>query len=320
MIGFELNGTPYYYVRNLQGDVTKIIDGSGNVVVQYAYGSWGKVLSITGSLASTVGAKNPIGYRGYYYDTESELYYLNSRYYDPETGRFISPDVVAEGGNLYTYCANDPVNRSDDSGLLSWNDIKNWGEKAVSTIKSGIEKAVLAVYKARKTVEGVKNNVLEDISNLNVFNIDPDVVRNAHYFSGYGGQLVILYGHTHAQQYASFSYGPIMGMHNAFKNDNWENTLKHEHGHYVQFMQLGLIKYTFAIALPSATHNDYYYHSQLWEVTADMLGGVPYSITSDPRSEFYHRAGAETAGWTYYNKARHSTMAQVIFDYFLCYR
>ena len=119
MIGFELNGTPYYYVRNLQGDVTKILAANGSVVVQYSYDSWGKILSVTGSLASTVGAKNPIRYRGYYYDTETELYYLNSRYYDPETGRFISPDVVAEGGNLYTYCTNDPVNRSDDSGYLS---------------------------------------------------------------------------------------------------------------------------------------------------------------------------------------------------------
>lgn len=119
MIGMEYNGTSYYYVRNLQGDVTKVIDGSGTVVVQYVYDTWGKVLSTTGSLASTVGAKNPIRYRGYYYDTETNLYYLNSRYYDPEVGRFISPDVVAEGGNLYTYCINDPINRSDESGYLS---------------------------------------------------------------------------------------------------------------------------------------------------------------------------------------------------------
>ena len=118
----------------MQGDVTKIIDGSGNVVVQYAYDSWGKVLSVTGSLASTVGAKNPIRYRGYYYDTESELYYLNSRYYDPEVGRFISPDVVAEDGNLYNYCQNDPVNRSDDSGYLSakWRKILKWA--AIATV------------------------------------------------------------------------------------------------------------------------------------------------------------------------------------------
>jgi RHS repeat-associated protein len=86
----------------LQGDVTKIVDTSGNTVVTYTYDSWGKVLSVTGTLATTVGKKNPIRYRGYYYDTESNLYYLNSRYYDPETGRFISADVVAEGGNLYT--------------------------------------------------------------------------------------------------------------------------------------------------------------------------------------------------------------------------
>lgn len=140
MIGLEINGTPYYYVRNLQGDVTKIIDGSGNVVVQYVYDSWGKVLSVTGTLASTVGAKNPIRYRGYYYDTESELYYLNSRYYDPETGRFISPDVVAEGGNLYTYCQNDPVNRSDDSGYLS----AKWKQRLMK-IAAGIVFAVGAV-------------------------------------------------------------------------------------------------------------------------------------------------------------------------------
>ena len=97
-------------------------------------------MSVTGSLASTVGAKNPIRYRGYYYDTETELYYLNSRYYDPETGRFISPDVVAEGGNLYTYCTNDPVNRSDDSGYLS----KAW-KRRLMKIAAGIVFTVGAV-------------------------------------------------------------------------------------------------------------------------------------------------------------------------------
>ena len=112
----------------MQGDVTKIIDGSGNVVVQYAYDSWGKVLSVTGSLASTVGAKNPIRYRGYYYDTESELYYLNSRYYDPETGRFINVDdieiavllgsEISEALNLYTYCNNNPVSLTDSTGYF----------------------------------------------------------------------------------------------------------------------------------------------------------------------------------------------------------
>lgn len=72
-----------------------------------------------GSQADTVGALNPIRYRGYYYDAETGFYYLNSRYYDAETGRFISPDVLSEDGNLYSYCQNDPINRSDESGYLS---------------------------------------------------------------------------------------------------------------------------------------------------------------------------------------------------------
>lgn len=66
-----------------------------------------------------MGVKNPIRYRGYYYDTESGFYYLQSRYYDPDVGRFISPDVLAENGNLYVYCLNDPINYCDQNGYLA---------------------------------------------------------------------------------------------------------------------------------------------------------------------------------------------------------
>jgi RHS repeat-associated core domain len=114
--GLQINGTSYYYVRNLQGDITKMVNTSGAVVVEYVYDSWGKVISTTGSLASTVGVQNPFRYRGYYYDTESNLYYLISRYYDPTTGRFISPDSIAQDGNLYTYCGDDPINFIDVNG------------------------------------------------------------------------------------------------------------------------------------------------------------------------------------------------------------
>lgn len=60
---FELDGVTYYYVRNLLGDVTGVIDTSGSLVAQYTYDSWGKVLSTTGSMANTVGTLNPIRYR-----------------------------------------------------------------------------------------------------------------------------------------------------------------------------------------------------------------------------------------------------------------
>ena len=121
--GFSYNGQSYFYLLNLQGDVIGIYDGSGNIVVRYTYDSWGKVISVTGSLADTVGVKNPLRYRGYYYDVETKLYYLQSRYYDPETCRFINADslLVAgddyiQGVNMFAYCQNNPVVYSDPSG------------------------------------------------------------------------------------------------------------------------------------------------------------------------------------------------------------
>ena len=112
----------YYFVMNLQGDVTAIVDTSGNPVVQYSYDAWGKILSVTGSMANTLGAQNPFRYRGYVYDNETGVYYLQSRYYDPEMGRFINADVFAStgqgllGNNMFAYCGNNPIVRIDTSG------------------------------------------------------------------------------------------------------------------------------------------------------------------------------------------------------------
>ena len=121
-VGMKYNGVQYWYQKNMQGDVVRILNASGAEVVSYAYDAWGKVLSVSGSLSSTVGAANPFRYRGYYYDTETGWYYLNTRYYDPNVGRFLSPDTIlgANGGllgyNLYAYCNNNPVMFSDPSG------------------------------------------------------------------------------------------------------------------------------------------------------------------------------------------------------------
>ena len=76
----------------MQGDVLGIMNANGVEVVSYAYDAWGKVLSVSGSLSSTVGAVNPFRYRGYYYDVETGWYYLNARYYDPNVGRLINAD------------------------------------------------------------------------------------------------------------------------------------------------------------------------------------------------------------------------------------
>ena len=88
LAGFQYNGVNYYYLKNGQGDVVAILDASGNIVAKYAYDAWGKLLSVTDAAgndksadASFIGNINPIRYRSYYYDTETGLYYLQSRYY-----------------------------------------------------------------------------------------------------------------------------------------------------------------------------------------------------------------------------------------------
>ena len=126
-LGFTLNGVEYYYVKNMQGDVVAIADENRQIVVVYTYNDYGKIESVSGSLADTVGTLNPIRYRGYYYDTETGFYFLNSRYYDPQICRFINADsdeILLEqddllGYNLFMYCLNDPINRFDDDGYLS---------------------------------------------------------------------------------------------------------------------------------------------------------------------------------------------------------
>ena len=124
LLGFKYDGNSYYYIRNLQSDITGILNSAGEQIVSYAYDAWGKLLSVAGSAADTIGEKNPFRYRGYYYDTETGLYYLNSRYYDPATERFINPDNIVISGDrmvglsLFAYCSNNPINISDPSGQL----------------------------------------------------------------------------------------------------------------------------------------------------------------------------------------------------------
>ena len=117
----------FYYQKNLQGDVVAIYDTAGAVQAKYSYDAFGNC-TITDSTNSTIANANPIRYRGYYYDTETSWYFLNSRYYSPEWRRFISPDDIAfldsesvNGLHLYCYCNNDPVNYADPSGhKLEW--------------------------------------------------------------------------------------------------------------------------------------------------------------------------------------------------------
>ena len=108
----------YYYILNLQGDVVQIIDANGVMQAEYVYSPWGEVISAEGDLAEI----NPLRYRGYYYDSETGFYYLQSRYYDPENHRFINADTKASTGqgfvgtNAFVYANNNPILLADDGG------------------------------------------------------------------------------------------------------------------------------------------------------------------------------------------------------------
>ena len=137
------NGTVYYYVLNVQGDVVGLLNASGAIAAKYTYDPWGKVTvqnpsGTTNVSSSFIGNINPLRYRGYYYDTETGFYYLQSRYYDPAICRFINADTYtttdADGllsTNMFAYCENNPISRFDPTGELFW-DVLDWAMAAMS--------------------------------------------------------------------------------------------------------------------------------------------------------------------------------------------
>ena len=154
MVGFEytspLNETSiYYYLRNLQGDVIAIYDTNGTLKVKYKYDAWGNCTVASGTTDYTLARINPIRYRGYYFDADTGLYYLNARYYNPEWRRFISPDDTSyldpetpNGLNLYVYCNNDPVNYADPSGHFT---LPNWAKWIIGGVAFATAFTITAV-------------------------------------------------------------------------------------------------------------------------------------------------------------------------------
>ncbi len=130
--GIVYSGETYLYRKDAQGNIVGLIDNNGNVVVEYKYDAWGNHEVYDGSgtkitQGTHVGRVNPYRYRGYYYDEELKLYYLKTRYYDPEVGRFINADDITyidpetiNGLNLYAYCGNNPVMNVDPNGTFFW--------------------------------------------------------------------------------------------------------------------------------------------------------------------------------------------------------
>ena len=151
----------YYYILNLQGDVVQIIDANGVMQAEYVYSPWGEIISAEGDLAEV----NPLRYRGYYYDSETGFYYLQSRYYDPENHRFINADSYASTGqgflgvNMFAYCSNNPVNNFD-------NDGKRQGH--ASAIAKAKRENAQGKYNEDTINIYMEGNGIDDASKLNV--------------------------------------------------------------------------------------------------------------------------------------------------------
>ena len=273
------NGTAYFYTVNLQGDVMAILDENGNCVVEYSYDAWGNILSVAGTMADTLGESNPLTYRSYVYDYETSFYYLQSRYYDPEVGRFINADVMIStgqgllGNNMFAYCNNNPVSLADPSGtaccaLFDDNQIlhliirdysscggNSYASGGVSTRGSSIS---IKEYLNTNDPEVVLENLEKD--NIAYYN-DVFVIKTP--FD------------------ASFSFG-FIGLSKQQQN---ADVLRHEYGHTVQLGNMGVGSYITNVTLPSITINLldrkgnllYDYYSYPWEAEANELGGSALS-------------------------------------------
>lgn len=176
LIGFKYDGNIYYYLKNSNDDIIGIMDNLFNLLVVYEYDSWGKIISIKDNNGNDVSNNsehianvNPFRYRSYYYDVESKLYYLNSRYYNPEWGRFISIDNSVtisfnlKGYNLYSYALNNPINYHDQDGM--------WPSgKKIKKVISGFVKNISNSYnKAKQAVSNFIQPIIKKI---------PEPVRN----------------------------------------------------------------------------------------------------------------------------------------------
>ena len=155
LIGFCLNDAQYFYIKNPNGDIVGIVDYDGNLIAQYEYDEWGKLLSITTAEEGNeeqlkIATANPFRYRGYYYDNETGYYYLHSRYYNPEWGRFINAEDFNYLNtknrfnlNAYMYSWNSPIVFEASKGTepqisININDILSFIKSSAEKIKNGL--------------------------------------------------------------------------------------------------------------------------------------------------------------------------------------
>ena len=299
-LSVTLNGTTYYYVTNLQGDVTAILNTSGTAVVTYTYDAWGNPLATTGTLATTLGTLNPLRYRGYVYDTETELYYLQSRYYDPQIGRFLDADSFTSTGqgllsnNMFAYCLNNPIAFSDSGGTaakISLSAQTSIDDAPWRDASPGGGGRLPANYSHSVSYGSVEDKFFTVMLYKFITNADAEVAVKAEHFAYYNGVPIIKI--PIGKEAFSLGFIILMGP-----DQNNPETVKHEYGHSVHYSQLGPVKYYKYAFLPSivgywsGVEYDVYF-SQPWEYAADFFGQVS-------RKNYTYTDSAETWFWIYW--------------------
>jgi len=203
LIGFSYqNGSSinrYFYIRDQLGHILGIVDGTGEVVVRYTYDAWGNILSVTGTLASTIGQENPFRYKGYYYDSETGYYYCQSRYYVPMWCRWLSSDRVSyldpesiNGINLYMYCGNNPILGIDEQGNIWWN-LFSWSKDTwtkIGLIAFSIIEVVAGTALILTGIGGFAGMTLIGMGTGSVINGFMNQAAKGSFFAGWSGGQV----------------------------------------------------------------------------------------------------------------------------------
>ena len=288
IIGFKLGTSRYLYRKNVFGDVEEIYNEGGTLVGKYNYTAFGECEIETD--ANGIATKNPIRYRGYYFDEETGFYYLKTRYYDPETGRFITIDDVSylapdtiNGLNLYAYCGNNPVMRVDANGNAWWNPFSwDWGAigeiiigAVVSTLGSGFvfQVAVSTISYVGMAIGAIfSKDIRNDMNRIhwNPFNSNEELVLESKYVSFYKGAPIFRLQKSRDQARPGSFFGILLPKGSSIDD------VRHEWGHILQLIIMGFIFYGSTVAIPSICEWGEWgnYYDAPWETLADMFGGV----------------------------------------------
>ena len=293
----------FFYRYDIRGSVTTIVDGEGAVVKSYDYDEFG-VTTSTGDAFF-----NEVTFTGSVADA-SGLLYMNARYYNPATARFLSQDSYTGSASvpwtqhLYAYCNNNPVNLVDPTGhvavrrtpLMTYLDNGDSGSLSPDDLRILVETAL------NRMLNKAKETVIAAIENMKnwVTNTDERVVLEAENYAFYKGRLVIRHS---IKGQTSCAIGGIIFLNRNLDPDDPESieTVKHEYGHTVQESILGFAKYVKYIAIPSLRSRDIPYrdyYSLPWERTADLFGGAVHN-----EGEYTYHSGSLSEGIRYFNDA-----------------